>query len=127
WQSGHENEIQNWWSPVWYDNPYFIAYEKLNPSQRNKTSSNFSATYNATNWLRAVARVGHDYYINRGESRTPLDTRGSAKGGFSLYNNRGYSLNADLLAMTEHKIGDLSINTLLGGSVYFYEDTGHSS
>src|SRR5699024_9039504 len=41
--------------------------------------------------------------------------------------NRGYSLNADLLAMTEHKIGDLSINTLLGGSVYFYEDTGHSS
>lgn len=127
WKDGMEDEEQNWWSPVWYDNPYFIAHEKLNPAQRNKTSSNFNATFDAANWLKLVARAGHDYYINRGESHTPLDTRGSAKGGFSIYNDRGYSLNTDLLAMTDHEVGDFKINTLLGASMYYYEDMGHNS
>lgn len=127
WQNGKENEKQNWWNPGWYDNPYFIAYERTAATYRNKTSSHFSATYSATNWLKTMARLGHDYYSNRFETRTPLDTRGNAKGAYSISNNRGYSLNADLIAMTEHQVGDLSVNGLLGGSIYFYEDDGHSS
>lgn len=127
WQSGRENEVQNWWNPGWYDNPYFLAYERTASSERNKTSSHFSATYTANSWLKTMARVGHDYYGNSSEVKTPLDTRGNAKGAFSVSNNKGYSINTDLMAMTEHKIGDLSINGLLGGSIYYYEDRGFSS
>lgn len=127
WQAGKEQEKQNWWNPGWYDNPYFLAYERTSSSERNKTSSNFNATYSATNWLKAMARIGHDYYNNGSETRTPLDTRGSAKGAFSTNSNRGYSINSDLMLMSEHNIGDLSINGLLGGSIYYYADRGLSS
>lgn len=127
WKAGKENEVQNWWNPGWYDNPYFLAYERTASSEKNKTSSHFSATFTANNWLKTMARVGHDFYGNSSEVRTPLDTRGSAKGGFSISNGNGYSINTDLMAMTEHKIGDLSINGLFGGSIYYYEDRGFSS
>lgn len=127
WQKGKEEEKQNWWNPGWYDNPYFLANARTSSDYRNKTNSHFSATYSATDWLKTMARVGHDIYSNRSETRTPLDTRGSAKGAYSISNSRGYSLNADLVAMTEHKLGDFSINSLWGGGIYFYEDDGHSS
>lgn len=127
WQAGKVNEVQNWWNPGWYDNPYFLAYERTASSERNKTSSYFNTTYSVTNWLKTVARVGHDFYGNGSEVRTPLSTRGNSKGAFSTSSNKGYSINTDLMLMSEHKISDLSVNGLLGGSIYYYEDRGLSA
>ncbi len=127
WVEGRENETQNYWNPGWYDNPYFIAYERTHSSSNDRFNGHLNTTYEATDWLNAVARVGVDYYSVRSESKTPLSTKGNRKGAYSLSNSRGHSINGDLMAMADYKIGDFDIEGLFGGSIYFYEDDAHSS
>lgn len=127
WKAGREQEEQNWWNPGWYDNPYFTAYERRSSNNNDRFNGQFNATYEFTDWFKAIARVGSDFYSVRAETRTPKDTRGNAKGAYSLTNNRGYSFNGDIIGLAEHKFGDFHLDGLFGGSIYFYEDDGHSS
>lgn len=48
WKKGKEQEEQNWWSPVWYDNPYFIAYERTASNTNDRFNGHFNATYEFT-------------------------------------------------------------------------------
>lgn len=121
WKKGLEQEEQNWWSPVWYDNPYFIAHERTSSETDDRFNGHFNATYEFTPWLKSTARVGADSYSIRSEIRTPKDTRGAQKGGYSIENSKGHSVNGDLLVLAEHKVGDFNLDGMIGGSIYFYE------
>lgn len=127
WRAGKEHSEQNWMDEYWYDNPYFLAHERTNANHYDLTNSYFNLSYDLTDWLKAVVRVGADVYRSRTEFRQPISSRSNPKGSYSLTNNSGYSTNDDVMLLADKRFGDFTVDGFLGGSIYFRETDGHSS
>ncbi len=124
WVAGKKGEQQNWMDKSWYDNPYFIANEILKSSDVDVVNGFGSVNYKAKPWLNISFRSGLDFYSNKYENRNPISSIGGwgKKGYYSINRSGGYSLNNDLLISSNNKIGKFSINTMLGGTIYYYQD-----
>lgn len=129
------NQKQNWLYNAWYDNPYLIAYEKLQGIDNNKLNASLIANYRFTKDLKLMFRTGYDYYKNELSVRNPRginSTRGSSSGTFNWNWNAagmfgqdetwGYSTNNDLILTYNKKVGQFGIDVLAGGSIYYYMD-----
>lgn len=127
WVDGKKDIEQNWMDPAWYDNPYFLAYERVNPNHYDITNGYFNLNYDFTGWLKMVTRVGADVYRNRTESRQAISSRSNLKGSYSITTNTGYSVNGDAMLMADYKTGDFGIDGFFGGAINFYETDGHTS
>ncbi|GAB4034780.1 SusC/RagA family TonB-linked outer membrane protein [Spirosoma jeollabukense] len=118
------NEQQNWHYKAWYDNPYLMAYEKLNGIEQNKVNTNLTATYEVFPGAKIIVRPGFDAFFNNETRRNPpniLSTRGwTANGLYSINQRNGYSFNGDALLTYNKAIGKLDIDALAGGTIYTY-------
>ncbi|HEV7381163.1 MAG TPA: carboxypeptidase-like regulatory domain-containing protein, partial [Dyadobacter sp.] len=89
------NLKQNWLYNAWYDNPYLMAYEKLNGVEENKMNASFTATLDLFEGAKLIVRPGFDLYQNNETRRNPpgiLSTRGwDAAGLYSIVKKNGYS------------------------------------
>jgi len=124
WVAGKEGKQQNWMDNSWYDNPWFIANEILNSSDYDVLNGFGSVNYKIKPWLNVALRTGLDSYSNRAESRNPISAVGgwNKKGYYSVTRSGGYSLNNDLLLSSSNKFGNFNLNSLLGGTIYYYQD-----
>lgn len=122
------NKKQNWGYNNWYDNPYLIAYEKLNGIQQNTINANFTANYNFSKDLKLMLRVGYDVYTNEETKRNPtaniFSTRGgwNAKGLYNINKTWGWSTSDDLILTYDKKVDKWGVNALGGATVYRYVD-----
>jgi hypothetical protein len=119
WKEGKEQQEQNWWTPRYYDNPYFTAYERTTSRDENRYNAQVNASYQIAPWLKATARAGADVAQARQEERTPYDTRRNDS-KFALQMDNGFSINADAMLVADKKIGDFNIDGLLGASIFYY-------
>ncbi|MFN8349628.1 MAG: SusC/RagA family TonB-linked outer membrane protein [Spirosomataceae bacterium] len=113
---------QNWHYKAWYDNPYFIANEKLWGVYENKLNANLTATYKLFEGANLIVRPGFDLYSNDETKRNPpniLSNRGwDTPGLYSINKSTGWSFNGDALLTYTKTIGDLGIDALAGGAIY---------
>lgn len=138
------NESQNWLYDSWYDNPYLIAYEKLNGIDQNKLNASFAATYSFNKDLKLLFRSGYDFYSNVETMRNPIginsnrsgfylgrlatDSDGGTNipfnslGTYGISKDWGLSTNNDLILTYGKKLKNFSIDALAGGTVYYYKD-----
>lgn len=123
------NEEQNWHYNAWYDNPYLIAYEKLNSDEQNLTNINLTSEYKLFKGAKLTARLGYDFYSNENTRRNPPginSNRGwDVNGMYSQNQYRGYSLNTDVLLNYGKKdvlFEDFDIDLTGGFSMYKWED-----
>ncbi|WP_082120725.1 SusC/RagA family TonB-linked outer membrane protein [Pedobacter sp. BMA] len=128
------NKTQNWMYTNWYDNPYLIAYEKLNGIQNNTVNANVTATYNISKDLSVLARIGYDNYNNKTSFRNPtaniFSTRGgavngsgwNAKGMYSIRDSVGFSTNNDLIVNYKKKLNKVTIDALAGGTIFYFQN-----
>jgi TonB-linked SusC/RagA family outer membrane protein len=122
------NQTQNWMYTNWYDNPYLIAYEKLDAIQENTVNASINANYKLTPDLNLMLRLGYDNYSNRETMRNPtaniFSTRGGwdAKGMYSIENKKGYSTSNDLILSYNKKVNKFSFESLAGGN-FFHKQT----
>ncbi len=127
WVAGKVNEKQNWLYDADYNNPYFLAHEITSSFNESRANAQFNANYEITDWLKATARVGSDFYNQRTENKTPLDVRNSWTGAYGLYNYRRYSATGDFLLIADKKLGDFNVGGVLGGGMtynhYAYQDS----
>ena len=72
WRAGKEQQEQNWMDQWWYDNPYFLAYEKTNQRHQDLTNGSIDMTLDLTDWLKMKVRIGGDAFSNRYKSKTPI-------------------------------------------------------
>eukprot|EP01132_Coremiostelium_polycephalum_P018199 gene18199-21719_t len=101
------NKTQNWMYTNWYDNPYLIAYEKLDGITQNTVNANVTANYKFSKDFNLMLRLGYDNYNNKETMTNPtaniFSTRGKdiggwdAKGLYRLYKTWGFSTNNDLI------------------------------
>lgn len=127
---------QNWLYDAWYDNPYLIAYEKLDGIDQNKLNASLTANYKFTKNLNLMFRTGYDYYKNEETVQNPAginSTRGGSSGntfswnysGKGMYGQNelwGFSTNNDLILTYDQKVNNFNFNVLGGGSIYYYID-----
>lgn len=120
------NERQNWHYKAWYDNPYLMAYEKLNGIEQNKMNANITATFALFPGAKVLIRPGFDWYQNDETKRNPpniLSTRGwDAAGLYSMDKRTGYSFNGDAIMTYNRTFGPLVIDALAGGTIYNWKD-----
>lgn len=67
-------EKQNWMRDSWYDNPYLMAYEKINRRDNSKYNGMLNLTYEIKPWLKAIVRGGFDNIINSTKDTLRLES-----------------------------------------------------
>jgi TonB-linked SusC/RagA family outer membrane protein len=120
WVKGKENEQQNWFVNEWYDNPYFLAYEKTSGGHHDKTNSYATITFDITDWMQAVLQLGVDAYGNRSHAQTSIGSTTDDIGYYGMGTNLHYSTNNDFRLMFDKKVSSFNIDGFLGGSLYYY-------
>lgn len=113
---------QNWHYKAWYDNPYFMAYEKVWGVYENRLNANLTATYKLFEGANLIIRPGFDMYSNDETKRNPpniLSNRGwDTPGLYAINKTTGWSFNGDALLTYNKTFGDLGIDALAGGAIY---------
>ncbi|GGW48542.1 SusC/RagA family TonB-linked outer membrane protein [Arenibacter certesii] len=123
------NIEQNWHYKAWYDNPYFIAYEKLRGEETNMVNVNLTPELKLFDGAKLTGRIGYDFYSNEYTRRNPPSVNSTrlwdSKGLYNQDERRGYSLNTDLLFNYGKRnlgIEGFDLDLTLGGSMYQYEE-----
>ncbi|MTK51982.1 SusC/RagA family TonB-linked outer membrane protein [Paludibacter sp.] len=104
--------------PIFWDNPYYLAYENAPKMGEDRFFGNFALTYKFTDWLTGMARVGYDIYSQLMETHRSI---GSNTGGgqpyFSRFNNNFSEINYDAYLTATKRWGKFDINAVLGTNV----------
>jgi len=121
-----KDEKQNWMYTGWYDNPYLMAYEKINKIDNNAINGTMSLDFHPYSWLKATWRGGVDYKGNTTIKRAPIginSTRHWGDTSLGWYDEEFYNtfdFNGDFMLNATKKAGDFNLDILLGSSVYYY-------
>ncbi|WP_051189663.1 SusC/RagA family TonB-linked outer membrane protein [Daejeonella oryzae] len=99
------------------DNPYLIANEMLNRSNRNQVLGNVQATYNFTKDLSVMMRTAVDFSYEARSQQRPKSTEKFKEGMFRTQNIFSQELNSDFLIRYGKKVSEkFQGNVAVGGS-----------
>jgi len=84
-------------SSVWFQNPYWAAYQYQINTERNRFIGSFNMTYNITDWLYIQGRGGLDQYDNIHDAVTPYGTSYNVNGSLSQDHITNYETNFDVM------------------------------
>lgn len=79
------NELLPGSSDIYFENPYFIAYNDFNQTSRERLTGGLTVKYNILPWLYAQGQVTRDGYI--------FDTKGITPNGVTYSNSGGGNIN----------------------------------
>lgn len=119
WVNGQEQRRIAYPFSTFPENPYAIAYEFLNASNRNGFNGNVQATYNFTKDLSLMVRAGTDFSFEDRQQRRPYDA-GSRLPKGSLREQSIFSQETviDFLLRYQKKVNsDFDFSFTLGGSM----------
>lgn len=115
WLPGQEGIAQNRPFSSLLDNPYLIANEMLNKSNRNNVVGNVSITYNFLKNLSLMVRTSVDLsYEDRSQQR-PFNSNKFATGMYRTQNIYNQEVNSDFLLRYNNTIGSRFDYSLTGG------------
>jgi len=97
WVPGQEHIAQTRPFSSLLDNPYLIANEMLNKSNRHGVIGNITATYNITDELSVMVRSALDYASEARSQQRPMGTQKFAEGMFRTQNIFTQEINSDFL------------------------------
>jgi len=104
--------------PIFWDNPYYLAYENAPQMGENRFFGNFNLNYKFTDWLSAMGRVGYDIYSQLMETYRAI---GSNTGGgmpyYARFNNNFSEMNYDVYLTATKKWNKLDLNAVLGTNI----------
>jgi TonB-linked SusC/RagA family outer membrane protein len=117
WQAGRVGLNQFNFNYNYHDNPYFNLYENTNGQEVDRLYGNISATYNFTDWLSLMARVGTDYSDEFRDRRRAYSTQRYPLGSYREEQVFLQETNADFLLNFNKELNqDLSLAVSVGGN-----------
>ncbi|QEK52283.1 SusC/RagA family TonB-linked outer membrane protein [Pedobacter aquae] len=118
WLPGRENRNQSFPFSSFPDNPYLIANQMLNKSNRNGLTGNVQATYNFTKDLSLMVRTSLDMAQEQRSQQRPFDTEKFKRGMYRTQNINSQEVNSDFLLRYNKKINKkFAVSGSVGGSV----------
>lgn len=115
WVPGQEHIAQTRPFSSLLDNPYLIAYEMLNKSNRHGVIGNITATYNITDDLSVMVRSALDYASESRSQRRPMGTQKFVEGMFRTQNIFTQEINSDFLIRYNRDFGSKIKTTFSAG------------
>ncbi|MBW8682943.1 SusC/RagA family TonB-linked outer membrane protein [Chitinophaga rhizophila] len=118
WANGQEGKVIKYPFSSFPENPYAVAYEFLNQTNRHGITGNIQATYNIVKGLSLQIRTSIDFANEHREQKRPYDAGAKfRKGSFRTQNIFGMEASSDFLLKYQTKIGrDLEVSVTGGGS-----------
>ena len=120
WMPGQEGLQQRHYNLAWYNNPYFAAYENMQPYTADNTYGYLSLGYEFTPSLKLLVRSGADMRQDAYELFTPKSYilySDDVNGNYYIENNADFQLNNDLLLTFDRSFGEnLEVNAIVGGT-----------
>lgn len=135
------NEVQNSSYTSGNNNPYFDRFQRVHTFNKDVFNGQFTATFDVTDWLKAMVRTGYDNFSNKqvirisqgsfqgGGASKVLDGGTevwgeSKKGSFNEGISRGFSSNTDAMLTGQKTFNNLSVNAFVGGSIFYQQNEG---
>lgn len=102
------------------ENPYAVAYEFINRSNRNVVTGNVQASYNFTKDLSLQVRTSIDMSYEQRAQERPFDAGSKLqKGSYRTQNIFSQEVSSDFLLRYNKKIrSDFDFSVTVGGSIY---------
>ncbi|GAB3654269.1 SusC/RagA family TonB-linked outer membrane protein [Echinicola sediminis] len=102
---------------VWFENPYYSAYQKNNESERTRTLGSFSLNYDFTDWLFIKGRAGIDQWNRSNVNLRPYGSAQSPEGYIEQSQTKHKEINSDIM-LGSNKMFDngLEYNVLVGAA-----------
>lgn len=104
-------------SPLYWNNPYFDAYENTNNDRRDRFFGDVKLTYKILPELEISGAVRSDMFTQNIETRTAFGGRRVPAYTVGKYQNT--EMNYELIAQYNKRWEDFSLNGTLGGNVYY--------
>ncbi len=119
WVNGEENRRIKFPYSSYPENPYAVAYEFLNLSNRHTVTGNISASYDFTKDLSLQVRTSLDLGYEQRAQKRPYDAGSKLqKGSYRTQNIFGMEYSSDFLLRYTKKIGaDFEVSGTAGGSI----------
>ncbi len=108
----------------YFNNPYFVAYNFLNTTSRNRLTAALTLKYNILDWLSAQTQVTRDGYIYDVVNVLPTGTAYQPGGSLTQFNVNYHEVNANFLLEANKKLGAFSVRANAGGN---YQDDINTS
>ncbi len=108
-------EITNF-SPLYWNNPYFTAYENPANDSRDRLFGNIGLTYEVVPNLKLSGFARGDMYTQSIESRSAFGGTGTPNYSIGKYQNK--EMNYEFLAQYTKTWNDFSLNVIMGTNVY---------
>lgn len=103
-------------TPLYFDNPYFIAYENFGNDSRDRLFGDLKTTFQVNPELSLSAFIRSDMYTQNIEGRTAFG--GTNTPGYSTGKYQNTEMNYEILAQYQKRWNELSLDASLGGNVY---------
>jgi len=113
------NELLPGLQDIYFENPYFIAYQYQNATSRNRLTGAVTLRYNLLDWLYVQGQVTRDGYIFDVRNVTPNGVQYSNNNGgaLSLSESNQRELNTSFQVGANRKLAkDLTLNANVGGN-----------
>jgi TonB-linked SusC/RagA family outer membrane protein len=118
WANGMEQKQIKYPFSSFPENPYAVAYEFLNQTNRHGITGNVQATYNIVKGLSLQVRTSIDFANEHREQKRPYDAGAKfQQGSFRTQNIFGMEASTDFLLKYQTKVArDLDVSLTAGGS-----------
>jgi TonB-linked SusC/RagA family outer membrane protein len=118
WAKGQENKVIKYPFSSFPENPYAVAYEFINATNRHGITGNIQATYNFTKELSLMIRTSVDFAYEQRSQERPYDAGAKfPKGSFRTQNLFSMEESSDFLLKYSKKINnDFEFSVTGGGS-----------
>ncbi len=106
------------WNSSYHNNPYWTVYRNTTSRSRDRVFGNVNLTYQITDWLKVMGRVGTDFY-NEYRKHVVADGSIESSNGGSFWQRNMYEneTNADLIFYADKNINeDIEVHATLGGN-----------
>ncbi len=106
------------WNHSYFNNPYWVVNKNTTSRNRDRVFGNITMTYELTNWLSVMGRIGNDYFTEFRKGVIADRSIASTYGGSFWQSNREMNeFNADLIFNFDYKFtDDIRVDGLLGGN-----------
>ncbi|PVH24536.1 SusC/RagA family TonB-linked outer membrane protein [Sphingobacterium corticibacter] len=101
---------------VYFNNPYFLQYNKSNNSTRKRLTGGFNLRYDITDWLYAQGAATRDGFNLAFKQIQPKGAAADPNGFINEYNREFEETNFNYLIGAKKDIGDFTISATVGGN-----------
>ncbi len=100
----------------YFNNPYFVANNFQNSTNRNRLTSALSAKYNILDWLSLQAQITRDGYTYDVVNIVPTGTGYQPAGSLTQSTLNYHEMNGNFLIDANKKFGDFALHGNIGGN-----------